>query len=122
MNNFMQQLNTIKKESISKLEKAVIEEIFNNISTNEDADIEGFIRDLGHNGCQSGMVNSLIYHTDIYKFFDQHSEEIFNILDEIKDNTGEEFSNYKGNRKNTLAWLGFEETVIKIAEKLNIEL
>ncbi len=87
-----------------------------------DDGIAGCIRDLQQGGCQSGMIGELVYHSQTHKFFDKHSDEIFELLDEIKENTGMEFSNYQGDRKNTLAWLAFEETTCKIAEEIGIEL
>lgn len=81
-----------------------------------------YIKEVLQNGCQSGIVGSLIYYTDTHKFFNEFSDEIFEILEEIKDNTGEEFSNYSGDRKNTLAWLGYEETMRKIADSLNLDI
>lgn len=39
------------------------------------------LQDLLANGCKSGMVNHLIYYTDTVKFFEDHENEIIEMLE-----------------------------------------
>jgi len=103
-----------KRQTGNNLEKAVARYLL------KEDDIEGHIKDILNYGCQSGTVKILIYTANTHKFFLKYYEEIFEILDDIRDNSGEEFSNYKTDRANTLAWLGFEETVDRFYNELKI--
>ena len=41
------------------------------------------LQDLLLNGCQSGMVNNLIYYTDTVKYFEDHESEIMEMLAQL---------------------------------------
>ena len=98
------------------MQKAVAESILFNVDGYNS--LKDFFNDFWKSGCSSGIIYGMIYYKETYKFFDKFSDEIFDLLDEI----GEEFSNYKSSdRKNTLAWLAYEETARKIATDLKIE-
>ncbi|MGB1209204.1 MAG: DUF7222 domain-containing protein, partial [Paracoccaceae bacterium] len=45
--------------------------------------------DLACHGCQSGMISSLIYYVDTYRFFDAFYDEIENMRDAIEEEMGE---------------------------------
>jgi hypothetical protein len=99
---------------------AMQKEVAKDLLDYED-EMGGHITDILNCGCISGTVSSMIYYTDTHPFFIRHYEEIFDLLDRIKEDTGEEFSNYGGDRANTLAWLGYEETVRTFADDLKID-
>jgi len=44
-----------------------------------------FFEDLLQYGCQSGMVSSMIYYSDIYKFYDTYYNEIEDIRYELQE-------------------------------------
>lgn len=109
----------LKEKSNNRLLHYVIDDILRFYKTDEE--ITSYIKDVLNHGCQSGMVSGLIYHEETHRFTKKYLDEIMEILDEIREQTGEDFCNYGADRLNTLAWLGYEETMRKIAHKLNIE-
>lgn len=57
------------------MERYVINYILEYYSKSDD-DIKSFFSDLMSNGCESGMINNLIYYTDTHKFYDKYYDEI----------------------------------------------
>ena len=93
-------------------------------------DKHAIFNEVLEHGCQSGIVSRLIYYSDTLKFFDDHRDEIKELLKETMDEAGagspkelfgdkwdesdvfvEETSN-----RNLLAWFAFEETLRKLHE------
>lgn len=87
----------------------------------------GFMRDLGHGGCVSGVVGELIYYSDTVKFYNRHKEEINALLADLLDATGWSVRELFGDKwddedplalekynQNLLAWFGFEETAFSL--------
>ena len=72
--------------------------------------------DLACHGCQSGMINSLIYYVDTRGFFDTHYAEIEDLREEVEDELGEPLV-LRRDLKTNLAWFGFEETAIRMARE-----
>jgi len=83
-------------------------------------------------GCQSGVVTSLIYYSDTFKFYDDHKEEINALLYELMEETGlynpSELFGDNWDRedplaldvnKNLLAWFAFEETLRGISSNFD---
>lgn len=101
----------------SELELAVIDDLLDN----DQEYIIGRMKDVLNHGCISGCVGSLIYYKDTYKFFDDYYEDIMELINNIKKETGEDFNNWNGDIKNTGAWLAYEETVRKLMNELQIE-
>ena len=79
-----------------------------------------FFSDLLNHGCVSGLVSSLIYYTDTHAFFDKYYEEIEDLRCECEEETGVQIS-IQHDLKNFLAWFAFEETVYRLAIKLELE-
>lgn len=50
-----------------------------------EGNLEQIVGDLQYGGCESGLVSHLIYYTDTVEFFDNHEDEILQIL---SDNYG----------------------------------
>lgn len=122
MKNLKKELNKIIRrdstEIVSDLKKAVAESIQ---AEGEDRQgIKAFLSDLFQHGCQSGMVNEMIYYKDTHAFFDKHSDDIFDMLDELEEEMGEPIK-VDGDRKNFYAWLAYEETARAIARELGLE-
>lgn len=93
------------------------------------------MEDLQQYGCQSGMINGLIYYDDTTKFFDKYKDEINDILSEVMGGTGCSMEELFGDKfdesdpliincsnKNLLAWFGFEETVYNLYENIREKL
>ena len=118
--SYYSKLKKLQKETDSELEKYVIEEWLDNIDDKTNAGVKIWINDLMTSGCQSGMVCGLIYYTDTHAFFDKYYDEIDELREELEDNMGP--LQIKGDMKNFYAWLAFEETARKIADKLGIEI
>lgn len=118
-NKLLKKLKNLKDNSDNELEIAVIEYIIENYSTCEE--IKTFFSDLFCNGCQSGMIASLIYYQDTKEFFNQYEEEIEELKKEFEASTGETLK-INGKISNFLAWFGFEEMARIISYKIGLEL
>lgn len=86
----------------------------------DNAAIKSWFLDLQRGGCKSGFIPSLIYYSDTHKFFDEYSDDIFSLLDDLEENYGEQIK-VEGDRKNFYAWVAFEETARQIAEEIGLE-
>ena len=109
-------------DSTTDLQKVVIDEIVYHLEDYTKA--EDFFYDLQRGGCASGMISSLIYYRDTYKFFDDFYSDIMDLLVE-EDNQGLEIGTLllkNGDIKNTGAWIAFEETARNIGRELGLDL
>lgn len=129
MKGLQNKLNTIK-ESGNELTKYVIDDILAQGKDYQD----GYIKDVLEHGCSSGAVGGLIYYNDTTAFYDKYNEEIYNLLEELRQSLGNPnilsvIADFNGAQdvgsdtqyKNLLAWFGYEESMRHIAEELNIE-
>lgn len=124
--NVKKLLNTTKSE----LEKDVLNYILDeweNYSNNRIA----IITDVLEYGCVSGMVGHLIYYSDTTAYYDEHKEEINELLYNLLWGCGfKSPSELFGDKwdeedplcintynKNLMAWFGFEETMRNVASK-----
>ena len=122
-------LNNLKKSTTSGLEKDVLEYVIDNWSNYDDK--TAIFTDVLDHGCVSGVVGHLIYYSDTVKYFDDHKDEINDLLHETlwscgfknpKDLFGDKWDDedplaLDTYNKNLLAWFGFEETMRKVASK-----
>ena len=81
-----------------------------------------YISDLLEHGCQSGMVSDLIYHSDTCKFYENHKEEISEMVADLVVGhgvpIGELLTNWDNedplvldtHNQNLLAWFSYEQT------------
>jgi len=115
------------------LEKAVAEWL-NERADDYDGDPCGPLRDLFQGGCASGMVGGLVYYKDTCKFYNDHKEDIWNLVNDRAEEMGSanpfEFLaglNHGGNLgsvdqvENFLAWFAFEEAARNIESRLNAD-
>lgn len=122
-----------KVEAITPLERHVRAWV-NSQAGNYNSGAQGVLEDLCTCGCQGGMVKHLIYYTDTVKFYKKHMREIDGLLQELCENTGEQPATLFGDKwdsdgplareqynQNVLAWMGFEETARRLADKAGIE-
>ena len=101
-------LNSMLENSESKLKKAVLESLINKVEECvSDEEIMLMVNDVIINGCSSGIVPDMIYYYDTESFFDTHSEEIFDLLNEsiVEGLTDANNINFS---KNNLAWWAYE--------------
>ena len=100
------------------LKREVAEIIVNMLSENADnEEVIGTLEDITTYGCASGTVPALVYYSDTEAFFDRHSEEIFELIENmveegIIDKKQLELS------KNNLVWTAFELIAWEIRDEV----
>ena len=100
------------------LKREVAEIIVDMLDENADnEEVMGTIENITTYGCVSGTVPALTYYSDTEAFFDRHSEEIFELIEDmaeegIIDKKQIELS------KNNLAWTAFELVAWEIRDEL----
>lgn len=98
----------------------------------DDDEIKYFFVDLLQHGCQSGMVNSLIYYKDTNEFFDKYENEIEDLITENMEMSGADtrpqfIDSLNGcaenmtQEKNLLSWFAFEETARSLFNEMGFE-
>ena len=117
----------------TKLQR-VVRRWLNKYGENYDEGWRGALRDLREGGCQSGIINGLVYYRDTVRFYKRHRLEIDALLaNTIKDVGVQSASELFGDKwdsddplgndtlnQNLLAWFGFEETANQIAAEYNL--
>ena len=98
------------------LKREVAEIIIDEAGENNE-EIIAYLENVTTYGCVNGTVSSLIYYSDTEAFFDRHSEEIFELIEDmaeegIIDKKQIELS------KNNLAWTAFELIAWEIRDEL----
>ena len=77
MTNLLNVLETMETETTG-VKNDVINFLLEDI---ENYSPQDKLQDLLLNGCESGMVNNLIYYTDTVKYFEEHESEIMEMLE-----------------------------------------
>lgn len=80
MTNLLNVLKTMETESTG-VKNDVINYLLNLSQDSEDA--EGILDNIVIHGCESGMVNHLIYYKDTVAYFEEHENEIMEMLEEL---------------------------------------
>ena len=113
-------LNSMLENSRSELKKAVLESLINKVEECvSDEEIMMMVNDVMIKGCSSGIVPDMIYFYDTDRFFDNHTEEIFDLLNEsiaegLTDANNINFS------KNNLAWWAYEVITSQVLFELEV--
>ncbi len=86
------------------------------------------LTDLSHHGCASGIVSELIYTHDCLNFYARFETDIWEIVAQFLDNTGETIGSFIDNLhpevrdldglKTTLVWFAVEQTAAQLLERL----
>ena len=111
-------LNSMVENTESELKKAVLESLIDKAEECEtDEEIISMINNILTYGCASGIVSDMMFYSDTENFFNTHSEEIFDLLNEsiaegLTDANNIEFS------KNSLAWWAYEVITSQILYEL----
>ena len=105
----------VNNEGLRKEVAAIIVDMLSENADNEE--VIGTVEDITTYGCASGTVPALTYYSDTEAFFDRHSEEIFELIEDaaeegIIDKKQIELS------KNNLAWTAFELIAWEIRDEL----
>jgi hypothetical protein len=99
-------------------------------TANYDGDMTGPLKDLFYGGCASGMVGHLVYYTDTCRFYRRYKADIAALLREAMDGCGDSPASvfgdkwdatdplaYEDRNQNLLAWFGFEEAALNLANR-----
>ena len=112
-------LNSIVENTMEgTLKHEVAEILVNELTDIEDDEILSYMRDIIDYGCVSGTVKSLITYKDTEKFFDKYANEIFDLMNEKRDD-GWDLNNIEFN-KNNLAWWSFEVIAQEIYYEMEV--
>ena len=100
------------------LKHEVAEIIVNMLSENADnEEVIGTLEDITTYGCASGCVPALLYYSDTEAFFDRHSEEIFELIENMAEE-GVIDKNRLELSKNNLVWTAFELIAWEIRDEV----
>ena len=80
MTNLLNVLKTMETETTG-VKNDVINFLLAQSQDSENA--EGVLGNILTHGCQSGMINHLIYYKDTVKYFEKHENEIMEMLEEL---------------------------------------
>ena len=86
------------------------------VDTNDDTEILAYIHDIVNHGCVSGIVTALITYSDTEKYFNKYADEIFDLMNEKRDE-GWDLNNIEFS-KNNLTWWSFEVVASEILYEL----
>ena len=117
MNNL---LNSIVENTMEgTLKHEVAEIILNEIEGIEDDEILSTVEEIVTYGCQSGIVSALITYNDTDKFFNNHVDEIFELVEDMRQEGMIDMNNFELS-KNNLAWFAFETIAQEIYQEMEI--
>ena len=80
MKNLLNTLKTMENETTG-----VKNDVINYLLeyNNNSEDLQTHLEDINNYGCESGQVNHLIYYTDTVAYFEEHEEEITEMLEQL---------------------------------------
>ena len=99
------------------LKHEVVEIILSEIEGIEDDEILSTVEEMVTYGCQSGIVSALITYSDTEKFFDNHANEIFELIEDMRQEGIIDMNNFELS-KNNLAWFAFETIAQEIYQEM----
>ena len=99
------------------LKHEVVEIIMDQVDGLENEEILSTVEEIVTYGCQSGIVSVLITYSDTELFFDKHANEIFELVEDAKQEGIIDMNNFELS-KNNLAWFAFETIVQEIYQEL----
>ena len=112
-------LNSIVENTMEgTLKHEVAEIIMDQIDgLDNDNEILAAVEEMVTYGCQSGIVSALITYSDTEKFFNNHVDEIFELVEDVKQEGAIDMNNFTLS-KNNLAWFAFETIAQEIYQEL----
>ena len=99
------------------LRHEVVEIILDQVDGLENEEILSAVEEIVTYGCQSGIVSALITYSDTELFFDKHANEIFELVEDAKQEGIIDMNNFTLS-KNNLAWFAFETIAQEIYQEL----
>ena len=107
-------LGELREKENNQLVKNVIDIILDEC----DNDPIEYMKNVLEYGCSSGCVSALIYYVDTEKFFKDNCDDILYLANHY-------INEYRGVNmdlsSNNLAWFGFEEIIVDLVNRLEIE-
>ena len=102
------------------LRHEVVEIILDQVDgLDNDNEILAAVEEIVTYGCQSGIVSALITYSDTDKFFNNHADEIFELVEDIKQEGIIDMNNFTLS-KNNLAWFAFETIAQEIYQEMEV--
>ena len=101
------------------LKHEVVEIIMDQVDGLENEEILSTVEEIVTHGCQSGVVSALITYSDTELFFDKHANEIFELVEDAKQEGIMDMNNFELS-KNNLAWFAFETIAQEIYQEMEI--
>ena len=99
------------------LRHEVVEIIMDQVDgLDNDNEILAAVEEIVTYGCQSGIVSALITYSDTDKFFNNHADEIFELVEDTKQEGIIDMNNFTLS-KNNLAWFAFETIAQEIYQE-----
>ena len=99
------------------LKHEVVEIIIDQVDGLENEEILSTVEEIVTYGCQSGIVSALITYGDTEKFFDNHSNEIFELIEDMRQEGIIDMNSFELS-KNNLAWFAFETIAQEIYQEM----
>ena len=103
------------------LKHEVVEIIMDQVDGLDNEEILSTVENIVTYGCQSGVVSALISYSDTELFFDKHANEIFELVEDAKQEGIIDMNNFILN-KNNLSWFAFETIAQEIYQEMEIAL
>ena len=112
-------LNSILENTMEgTLKHEVVEIIMDQVEElDNDNEVLELVKEIITYGCQSGVVSALITYSDTEAFFDRHANEIFELVEDMKQEGLMDMNNFELS-KNNLAWFAFETIAQEIYQEL----
>ena len=101
------------------LKHEVAEIIMDQVDGLENEEILSTVEEIVTYGCQSGVVSALITYSDTELFFDKHANEIFELVEDTKQEGIIDMNNFTLS-KNNLAWFAFETIAQEIYQEMEV--
>ena len=114
-------LNSILENTMEgTLKHEVVEIIMDQVEElDNDNEVLEMVEEIVTCGCQSGIVSALITYSDAEVFFDKHANEIFELVEDAKQEGIIDMNNFILN-KNNLSWFAFETIAQEIYQEMEI--
>ena len=101
------------------LKHEVVEIILDQVDELDNEEIFSAVEEIVTHGCATGVVPALITYDDTDKFFDNYADEIFELIEDAKQEGIIDMNNFELS-KNNLAWFAFETIAQEIYQEMEI--
>ena len=101
------------------LKHEAIEIIMDQVEGLDNNEMFSAVEEIIAQGCQSGIVSALITYSDTEAFFDRHANEIFELVEDMRQEGMIDINNFELS-KNNLAWFAFETIAQEIYQEMEI--